>query len=206
MNTAKQARHNKYQCRINNELISIVDWKDDRLFTGRLKRLGIIDDFIAETTLNHSDCDNKVWLSFGDWHDFTEIYINKHIQMLSEKWWVNSDNNCPELINVNSDYTDLAVILPEPYLSEREKGNLYRISYYGDGGSTTHSVYKTFFDAVYECAGKGYLELKPGMLDSLVGTLKWNRGGVVSAACQSGVWLQEYLDTIATEEERSYFL
>lgn len=93
----------------------------------------------------------------------------------------------------------MVVVLPETYSDQREKGNLFRLSYYSQSGASYHDVFKSFKDAVKSAFMGGYNTLVPGSLDALVGTDEWNRGLVVTKAVQSGIWLKEYLDTIANE-------
>ncbi|WP_318521186.1 hypothetical protein [Photobacterium leiognathi] len=189
-----------------NELITLPEFLDDRLFIGRLKRFGLLDDFINAICTKYPSCATD-GLEFCQWHDETEVYLDKYIEQEAAELWSKAENHCPELINPSSDpdYHDLAVILPEPYASERAKGYNWRISYYSRHGAKNHQVFKTFNEAVYECYSSGYTNYKPGTLDSLVGTHDWNRGLVVTKACKIGVWLNEYLEKFATSDELALF-
>ncbi|MCG3884876.1 hypothetical protein I3271_09260 [Photobacterium leiognathi] len=184
------------------ELISIKTWQTESLFTFRVKRLNCMADFLEMITNKHGkDCS----LSFEDWHIEEETFIDNQVQEIADKLIVESDSNCPELIDPKSDRKALVVILPEPYPSQRDKGNMFRLGYYNETGSSYHENYRIFKEAVYKALISGYNVLEVGALDKLVDTRLWNRGIVVSKAAQKGVWLNEYLEKFATNEELQLF-
>ncbi|WP_318441693.1 hypothetical protein [Photobacterium leiognathi] len=197
MSNVKKPRHK----RLVDELITFTEWQTERTFTYRLKRLNCLDAFIAMIAEKHGeDCA----LSFEDWHIEEENFFDAKLSEIADELW-EADSNCPELIKQDSETKQMVVVLPEPYLSQREKGNLYRLSYYDQRGASYHDVFQTFKDAVKSAFMGGYNTLVAGSLDALVGTDEWNKGLVVTKAVQSGVWLKEYLDTLATPEERALF-
>ncbi|MBY3789365.1 MULTISPECIES: hypothetical protein [Photobacterium] len=197
MSNAKKPRHK----RLVDELITFAEWQTERTFTYRLKRLNCLDDFIGMIARKHGEnCD----LSFEDWHVEEEAFFDEKLSKIANELW-DADSNCPELIDPISKTKQMVVILPEPYLDQREKGNLYRLSYYSQSGASYHDVFKTFKDAVKSALMGGYNMLVAGSLDELVDTNDWNKGLVVTKAVQSGIWLREYLETIATPDERALF-
>ncbi|PSW28407.1 hypothetical protein C9J21_20655 [Photobacterium phosphoreum] len=185
----------------SEELILLSEWKTERIFTHRLKKFNTLNDFIE---IVESKYGPTAALSFHDWHSMEDDFFNKKLIAHSEKLWL-EDSHCPELINPTSDEVDLAVILPEPDIKQREKGNIFRISYYNKSGMRYHAVFKSFKEAVKETVMQGYSKVASGTLDSLVGTLDWNKGLVICKAVQSGVWINEYLERIATKEECALF-
>ncbi|MGR5328540.1 hypothetical protein [Photobacterium damselae] len=193
--------------KLANELITLHDWQQDRLFTGGLTRIKQLDKFIDHIMAKFPCCVND-GLEFGQWYDETDLFINDYVTLKANKYWDIADNHCPEFIRpdeTDKDRIDLAVILPEPDIDQRNKGNMFRISHYGRNGAVSHQVYKSFREAMYECLLSGYNVYAPGTLDSLVGTREWERGLVVTKACMAGIWLVDYLKTVATAQERALF-
>lgn len=197
MSNSIKPRHKKH----TKELITLSEWLTERIFTFRLKKINALTDFIE--MIKSKNGENPSF-TFEDWHSMEHDFFDIKLTAYSEQLWL-TDSHCPELINPTSDEIELAVILPEPDIKQREKGNIYRVSYYRKSGMSYHEVFKSFKEAVKETVMHGYSKLASGTLDSLVGTLDWNRGLIICMAAQSGVWLNEYLERFASKEDRALF-
>ncbi|NRB78368.1 MAG: hypothetical protein HRU38_06830 [Saccharospirillaceae bacterium] len=86
-----------------------------------------------------------------------------------------------ELIVPNDDRKPVAVILPEP----NTKAGLIRLSFYTKNGPINHAIYPSKLAAIEAALKSGYIKVKEGALDSIVGTNDWHRGLYI---CQ---WAEE---------------